>query len=236
MKLWSTWTVTFFKTSSNAFLIKGNLAAGLCFGYPTSGNYWGREGRPDYRLEVGFSFSWKNGQFNCEFNRNSLDEAPAGWQRETFGSCDSGDSCSPGQTYQQKNKWAESCKQLRNEVPWEPLAAQRRLPDSPASSGPGEIEITQAGSPPQGHRWVGGTHKQIISQVIFHCVQDPQSWRTRCYPALGVGKGQSSGGLKAEVFSRQQRKGKDVPVGGKGLPGSPEVHGTFEGLKEGSHD
>lgn len=55
----------------------------------------------------------------------------------------------PEQRSWQKNESTELSKQLRNEVPWEPLAAQGR---HPASSDPSETAIRQTGSLPQGHR------------------------------------------------------------------------------------
>lgn len=124
MKLWATWVVTFFNTSSNAFLIKG-----IRLLVSVSGTHIGeflREGRKNHQSEVGFS---NNSAVSPVVD--SLDKTLTRMTKETFGSCDSRKSSvsmynSPGQTRWQKNKWTESSKQPRNEVAWEPLAAQGR--------------------------------------------------------------------------------------------------------------
>lgn len=122
MKLWATWAVTFFNTSSNAFLIKG-----IWLLVSVSGTRVGeflREGRKNHQPEVDFS---NNSAVSPVVD--SLDEALTRMTKKTFGSCDSGESSvsmygSPGQMCWQKNKWTELSKQPRNEAAWEPLAAQ----------------------------------------------------------------------------------------------------------------
>lgn len=90
--------------------------------------------------------------------------------------------------------------------PWQPKG------DTLVSSGPGEIAIRETGP-------VCTRRAQFRSMTLV----------------MRVGKDQISWDLQSEEFSRQGRKGKNVPDRGKELSGSPEFHGTFKELRESSH-
>lgn len=112
---------------------------------------------------------------------DSLDEALARMTAGMSGSRDSGESSvgidgSPGQIYQQKDEWMEPSKQPRNEVsgsPWQSKA------NTPASSGPDDVAITQAGSLPLGHRPGRETEEQILAQVTSYFIQKNHSSETQ---------------------------------------------------------